>query len=39
MIIVDIIYIDSNQTVLYIINEAIGYQAARFLDYVSTINV
>jgi hypothetical protein len=39
MIIIDIIYIDSNQAILYIMDKATGYQAARFLDCVSTIDM
>jgi hypothetical protein len=34
MIIVDIIYIESNKAILYVINKAISYQAARFLNTI-----
>jgi hypothetical protein len=35
MIIVDIIYVEGNKAILYIINKAISYQAARFLNTIS----
>jgi hypothetical protein len=35
MIIIDIIYIESNKIVLYVINKATFYQAARFLNTIS----
>jgi hypothetical protein len=34
MIIINIIYIKSNKIILYIINKAISYQAARFLNTI-----
>jgi hypothetical protein len=34
MIIVDIIYIESNKVVLYIIDKAISYQTACFLNTI-----
>jgi hypothetical protein len=34
MIIIDIIYIKSNKTILYVINKATSYQAARFLNII-----
>jgi hypothetical protein len=34
MIIVDIIYIENNKVVLYVINKAISYQTARFLNTI-----
>jgi hypothetical protein len=34
MIIIDIIYIESNKVVLYVINKAISYQAACFLNII-----
>jgi hypothetical protein len=34
MIIIDIIYIENNKVVLYIINKAISYQTARFLNII-----
>jgi hypothetical protein len=34
MIIVDIIYIESNKTILYIINKAISYQTVCFLNII-----
>jgi hypothetical protein len=35
MIIIDIIYIESNKIILYVINKAISYQTARFLNIIS----
>jgi hypothetical protein len=34
MIIVNIIYIKSNKIILYVINKAIFYQTARFLNII-----
>jgi hypothetical protein len=34
MIIVNIIYIESNKAILYVINKAISYQTARFLNII-----
>jgi hypothetical protein len=34
MIIVNIIYIKSNKVILYVINKAISYQAACFLNII-----
>jgi hypothetical protein len=34
MIIVDIIYIENNKIILYIINKVISYQAACFLNII-----
>jgi hypothetical protein len=34
MIIIDIIYIESNKVVLYVINKATSYQAACFLNTI-----
>jgi hypothetical protein len=34
MIIINIIYIESNKTILYVINKATSYQAARFLNTI-----
>jgi hypothetical protein len=34
MIIVDIIYIESNKVILYVINKATSYQTARFLNII-----
>jgi hypothetical protein len=34
MIIIDIIYIESNKVILYVINKAISYQAARFFNTI-----
>jgi hypothetical protein len=36
MIIVDIIYIESNKTILYVIDKATSYQAACFLNTILT---
>jgi hypothetical protein len=36
MIIINIIYIESNKVILYIINKAISYQAACFLNIILT---
>jgi hypothetical protein len=34
MIIINIIYIESNKIILYIINKAISYQTAHFLNII-----
>jgi hypothetical protein len=34
MIIIDIIYIESNKVILYVIDKAISYQTARFLNII-----
>jgi hypothetical protein len=36
MIIIDIIYVESNKTILYVIDKAISYQTAYFLNIIST---
>jgi hypothetical protein len=35
MIIINIMYIESNKTILYIIDKATSYQAAHFLNTIS----
>jgi hypothetical protein len=34
MIIIDIIYIENNKIILYVIDKAISYQTARFLNTI-----
>jgi hypothetical protein len=34
MIIIDIIYVESNKIILYVINKTISYQTARFLNTI-----
>jgi hypothetical protein len=35
MIIINIIYVENNKIILYVIDKAISYQAARFLNTIS----